>query len=78
MSVKHVAPAALTTGRHIGTHRIAGWVSPRASTDVLQKKKKHRLGLPGLETRTLQPLAQSLYELSHSVSFDVMVRTCMR
>jgi hypothetical protein len=75
VSGKHGVPAAPTSGKHSGTHRIAGWGSPRASTDVLHKQ--HLLGLPGLDPRTLQPVAQSLHQLRYSVSF-AMVRTCMR
>lgn len=76
MSGKLFVPAALTAGRQHGTHRIAGWVSPRTSTDILQKQQL--LDLSGLEPRTLQSVAQSLYQLRHSVSFDAMARTYVR
>jgi hypothetical protein len=46
-----------------GTHRIGGWVDPRAGLDDLEKKKF--LPLPGLELRPFcRPArSQSLYRL---------------
>jgi hypothetical protein len=48
-----------------GTHRIGGWVDPRAGLDDLEKRKF--LTLPGLEIRPLGRPArsQSLYRLRY-------------
>jgi hypothetical protein len=56
-------PVALPPGRFPGTHRIAGWVDPRAGLDDVKKRKF--LTLPGLELRPLgRPTrSQSLYRL---------------
>jgi hypothetical protein len=32
-------PAALTPRKNSGTHRIRGWVGPRAGLEVLEKRK---------------------------------------
>jgi hypothetical protein len=49
--------------RALGTHRIGGWVSPRAGLDDVEKRKIFTL--QGLELRPLRRPArsQSLYRL---------------
>ena len=39
MSKQHHAPAALAPGMNADTHWIEGWVVPRASLNVLEKRK---------------------------------------
>jgi hypothetical protein len=68
-------PCRSTPGeRAPGTHGIWGWVDPRASLDVMEKRKF--LTLPGLE---LWPLcrpasSQSLCRPSHSYPFSKTLR----
>ena len=47
------APAALPSGERSGTHRIGGWVGPRAGLDGCGKSRR----LPGFDSRTVQPVA---------------------
>ena len=56
------APAALSPGKRPGTHRIGGWVGLRAGLDGCGKSRPHPTGI---RSRTVQPVAQSLYRLSY-------------
>jgi hypothetical protein len=54
------------------THWIGGWVSPRVIQDMEGKRKNSQL-LPGIKPYNpiVQPVAQSLYQLSHHGSYTV-------
>ena len=45
------APTTLTSGKGSKSHYTGGWVGPRASLDILDKRKS--LALPGIKTRFL-------------------------
>jgi hypothetical protein len=51
------ALAALHPGRGPGTHRIGGWVGPRAGLFAVVGKKNSQ-PLPRLEPTIIQPVAQ--------------------
>jgi hypothetical protein len=64
--VASFTPCHFTPGeRDPGTHWTGCWMDPRAGLDEVEKRKF--LTLPGLELRTLCPLAriQSLYRLRY-------------
>ena len=48
-------PAALSPGKNVGIHSIAGWMGPRAGLDGFGEEKM-LLPLPGFEPRTVQPI----------------------
>ena len=51
------APAALPPGKYFRTtHRIGGWVGPRAGLDGFGEKKS-LFSIPEFEPRTVQPVA---------------------
>ena len=54
------APAALYPRERPGTHFTGGWVGPRAGLDG-----RKNLVPTGIRSRTIQPVAQSLYRLSY-------------
>jgi len=54
------APAALYPRERPGTHCTGGWVGPRVGLDV-----RKYLVPTGIRSRTFQPVAQSLYQLSY-------------
>jgi hypothetical protein len=63
-------PGRFTSGERVpGTHRMGGWVGPRADQDDMEKRKF--LTLPGLELRPLccPACSQSLYRLRYSFTF---------
>jgi len=62
VSGQHNAPAAVPRGKNAGTNWVGGSLGPREGLDVLEKSV---LSLPGFETQTFQPLAWSVYVLSH-------------
>jgi hypothetical protein len=41
------ASASLRPGKRTGTHRIGGWVDPRACLDGCGKSRPHRESIPG-------------------------------
>ena len=43
-------PGPFTPGERPGTHRIGGWVGPRASLDGCGKSRLHRVSIPGPST----------------------------
>jgi hypothetical protein len=49
------APAALSPGKNVGIHSIAGWMGPRADLDSFGEEKMF-LPMPGYEPRTVQPI----------------------
>ena len=53
------APAALYPQERSGTHFTGGWVGPRTGLDG-----RKNLVPTGIRSRTVQPVAQSLYRLS--------------
>jgi hypothetical protein len=58
------APSALSRGKNFGTRWIGGWVGPRASVDV-SEKRKNLFPLPGIEPRFL---GHSIYSLDTIVT----------
>jgi len=47
---------ALPTEKNVSTHKIGGWVSPRAGLDVLEERK-NILPFPEFETWVVHALA---------------------
>jgi hypothetical protein len=58
-------PGHFTPGeRGPGTHKIGGWVGPRAAVDAVEKRKI--LPLLGIEPRPCPARSPSLYRLSYA------------
>ena len=68
------APAALPPGKRPGSHCVGRWVGPRAGLDECGISRPP----PGFDSRTVQPLAQSLYRLSHHGQPTVRIKKCIR
>ena len=60
------APAALYPRERPGTHFTGGWVGPRAGLDGAEN-----LVPTGILSRTVQPVAQSLYRLSYRARITI-------
>jgi len=66
MRVAASRPGVFTPRKRVdGTHRIGGWVGPRAGLDVLDDTNP--LPLLEIEPRNVQPVAESAHRLQKLV-----------
>ena len=70
VSGQQYAPASLYLRERTGTYFTGGWVGPQGRSGRVEN-----LVSPGIRSRTVQPVAQSLYRLSYRASHELNVTT---